>query len=142
MKPRLNFRLIVEDPVGDVTYAVQRGRTGLLMPIRAAKAELTFEFPLALADIDAVPPRLTGEFAQGPASKRFVYVNTGTAAGQKNSPWTRRAKVPLHGIKRAVLVAAQKDDLVVEARIRGIGKDGGPACATVPLILDWSISDA
>ena len=142
MKHQLNFRIIVEEPLAGVTYAVQRGRSNLLAPTRSSKAELTFEFPLTLADIDAEPPRLIGEFAQGPASKRFIYVNSGTAAGQKNTPWTRRAKVPLYGIKRSVLERVMKDDRVLEARIHGIGKDGGPACATVPLTLEWSIGDA
>ena len=143
MKPQLNFRLVVEKPLVGVTYAIQRGRSDLLPPTRASKAQLSFEFSLTLADIDVDPPRLTGAIAQGPANKRFVYVNTGTMAGQKNSCWTRRAKVPLYGIRRsqlAKLLAAHGDGLVMEARIQGIGTDGGPACATVPLLAEWSAS--
>lgn len=139
MKPQLNFRVIVEEPLAGVTYAVQRGKIDVLAPKRSSRKKLTFEFPMTLADIDAEPPRLTGEYAQGPASKRFIYVNTGTAAGQTNTPWTRRAKVPLYGIKRALLERALSDNLVLEAHIHGIGKDGGPACATVPLTREWSI---
>lgn len=145
VKRELNFRVIVKEPLAGVTYAVQRGKADLLAPAHSSKGELTFEFALTLADIDANPPRLTGEFAQGPANKRFVYVNTGTMAGQKNSPWTRRAKVPLYGINRSMLaklVEAERGDLVLEARIRGIGKDYGPACATIPFLSEWSVVGA
>jgi hypothetical protein len=144
MKRQLNFRIVVEDPVGGATYAVQRGRSELLPPSRSTKSKLEFEFQLTLADIDADPPRLTGEFAQGPAKQRFVYVNSGTMAGQTNSGWTRRAKVPLYDIKRSVLAKAVKSksgDLVLEARFHGVAKDGGPACATVPLLSGWTVCE-
>ena len=143
MKRQVNFRLIVEMPLAGVSYAVQRGRSDLLPPVRSSRAQLSFEFPLTLADIDADPPRFTGEFAHGPARKRFIYVNTGTMAGQQHSCWTRRAKVPLYEIQRSLLAEVLKataGGLVLEARIQGVGKDGGPACATVPILSDWSIS--
>jgi hypothetical protein len=143
MNRQLTFRIVVDHPLAGVTYSVQRGRSDLLAPVRPTKSELVFEFPLTLADIDADPPRLTGECAQGPAQQRFVYVNSGSLAGQKDSCWTRRAKVPLHGIKRSVLAKAVKrgegEDLVLEARIHGLARDGGPACASVPLLAEWSI---
>jgi hypothetical protein len=145
MKRQLKFRIIVEYPLAGVTYAVQRGRADLLPPARSTKSELVFEFPLTLADIDADPPRLTGEFAQGPAKRRFIYVNSGSMAGQKDTCWTRRAKLPLYGIKRSVLAKVMKregEDLALETRIHGLAKDSGPACATVPLLLEWSISGA
>jgi len=139
MKLQLKFRLIVEEPLAGVTYAIQCGKSNVEAPKHSSKKKLTFEFPLTLADIGTEPPRLTGAYAQGPPSKRFVYVNTGTAAGQKNTCWTRRAKIPLNGIKRATIEEAMSDDVVLEARFHGIGKDGGPACATVPLTREWSI---
>ncbi len=139
MNPKIDFRVIVEEPLAGVVYAVQRGKSDLVLPTRSTKQTLVFEFALTLADIDAKPPRLTGEFAQGPANERFVYVNTGSRAGQKHSPWTRRAKVPLYVLERALLQKALRGAAVVEARIHGIGKDGGPVCGTVPGILKWSI---
>jgi hypothetical protein len=142
MKRQAKFRIVVVDRLPGVTYALQRGRSGLLPPIRYKATELAFEFYLTIADIDADPPRLTGVFAQGPPKKRFVYLNSGTMAGQAESCWTRRAKVPLSGIGKSQLSkASQRDGLVLEARIRGTAKDGGPACATVPLLSNWAISD-
>jgi hypothetical protein len=105
MKRQVNFRIVVEEPLAGVTYAVQRGRSDLLAPSRSTHSERAFEFSLTLADLDADPPRLTGECAQGPAKQRFVYVNSGYMAGQKNSCWARRAKVPLYSIRQAVLVS-------------------------------------
>ncbi len=145
MKTQLEFRIIVEHPLAGVIYAVQQGRSALLAPLAKSKKELVFEFPLTIADIEADPPRLTGEFSQGPSKKRFIYVNSGSAAHQLNTPWSRRAKVPLYGLKRSILAEALKDwseAVVLEARIHGLAKDGGPACATIPLLSDWAIADA
>jgi hypothetical protein len=140
MKRQAKFRIVVVEPLPGVTYALQRGRSELLPPARTTATELVFEFALTIADIDADPPRLTGEFAQGPPNKRFVYVNSGSMAGQAGSLWSRRAKVPLYGIGKSELSEASQRDGVLEARIRGIAKDGGPACATVPLLSKWAIS--
>lgn len=145
MKSQLIFRIVVEDPLAGATYCVQRGRSELLVPSYSTISILIFEFPLTLADIDADPPRLTGEYAQGPAQQRFVYINSGTMAGQKNTGWTRRAKVPLYRIGGSLLARAVQrasDSLVLEARIHGLAKDGGPACGTVPLLSEWSICGA
>ncbi len=57
-------------------------------------------------------------------------------ADRKGTPWTRRAKVPLYDIDRALLQQSVRNDLVPELRISGVAKAGGPACATVPLVGD------
>jgi hypothetical protein len=140
--PDVRFRIIVQGPLRGVTYAVQRGRDGLLEPVRATDDELVFEFPLTIADLDAIPPRLTGKFAQGPPSSRFVYVNSGSMAGEQDSCWRRRAKVRLDGIARSALEqVAGRPAAVLEARIAGKSRDGGPACATVPLLSHWSVAE-
>lgn len=129
-------------PPAGVTFAVQRARSGLLLPALSLPDSLVFEFPVLVADADAQPPRLTGEFAQGPPAGRFVYVNSGTYAGQPGSRWSRRAKVPLSGISLALIHTALGSNTALQASIRGTGKDGGPACATVPLLADWTISES
>lgn len=143
MKTQIRFRIIVEKPLKGAIYAVQRGKNNVLPPTSATDSELAFDFALVLADIDAEPPRLTGEFAQGPASARFVYVSSGTLAGQTFSCWTRRAKVPLYRIQRSLLaevLSRGPEAALLEARIHGLSKDGGPACGTVPLLSEWSIA--
>ncbi|TAH35273.1 MAG: hypothetical protein EYC70_13415 [Planctomycetota bacterium] len=85
--------------------------------------------------------RFLGEFAQGPPAARFVYVSSGARAGQGGSCWDRRAKVPLGGITpeqaRRVLAG---EGLVLEARIGGTARDGGPMCGAVPLLgAGWTV---
>jgi hypothetical protein len=138
MNPSINLRIIVVDPPTGVTFALQAGKANLQPPEKASP-ELVFEFSLTVADLDSTPPRLTGKFAQGPPARRFVYVNSGTMAGERQSCWTRRAKVPLSGISTALIEKALQDDQVVlEASIAGKAKDGGPACASVPLLTAWT----
>ena len=141
MKTQLTLRIVVVDPPDGVAFVVQRGRFDLLAPVKVTASSLIFEFPVAVADAASQPPRLTGEFAQGPPSGRFIYVNSGTLAGQTHSCWTRRAKVPITRIGHSLLRSALLGDLVLEARIFGKARDGGPACATVPLLVAWALAD-
>lgn len=135
------LRIVVVVPPAGVTFAMQRGRTDLLAPVRVASDSLVFEFPVSVADATAQPPRLTGEFTQGTPASRFVYVNSGTSAGQTGSCWSRRAKVPLSGISSQLLQAAlRRPHNILEARVAGTARDGGPACAAVPLLTKWQVA--
>ena len=79
--------------------------------------------------------RFFGAVAQGPPEGRFVYVCSGTLAGQAESCWTRRAKVPLDGITWRLIERVLSDGrLRLEARFQGRAGDGGPNCATVKLL--------
>ena len=82
-----------------------------------------------------------GPFTQGPPASRFVYVNSGTLAGESGTPWTRRAKIPLAGITTAMMrKALAAPGVRIEARIEGTARDGGPACATCrPIGGGWSV---
>ncbi|HEY7635758.1 MAG TPA: DUF5990 family protein [Gemmatimonadales bacterium] len=80
-------------------------------------------------------PSLLGRVTQGPPSARFVYVNSGVRAGQADSCWDRRAKVPITGITSHLIDSVEhKRGTRLEARIAGTAGDGGRACATVPLL--------
>ena len=88
-------------------------------------------------------PRLLGPFTQGPPAQRFIYICSGTCAGEADSRWTRRAKIPLTGITDALLAQWRKGSpACLEARIKGTAKDGGPACASVALLDGWRIIPA
>ena len=130
----VTLRIIVVAPVPRVRLAVQQGRDELLPPASSSRAETRFDFTAEVAHTgDGV--RWRGPVVQGPAAGRFVYVNAGLRAGQPDSCWDRRAKVPLHGITPAlVAVARTTSDCVLTARMAGQARDGGPACATVPLL--------
>jgi hypothetical protein len=127
----VSVRIIVESP--PVRFAVQRGKDELLEAISTTATQLIFEFDVrARDDGSGSTPNFLGPFAQGPVGGRFVYVNSGTMAGESDAGWTRRAKVPLGGITWALIRKA--DGAFIEARIGGTARDGGPACATVPLL--------
>jgi hypothetical protein len=136
------FRIRVLDPPRGVVFRMQRGRTELVPPARESATSITFDFTLRVElDRPAVRGRLLGPFAQGPPAARFVYVNSGKHAGQPDSPWDRRAKVSLMTITPALIEEALASrDAVIEAEIAGTGRDGGPACATVPLLSGWRVA--
>ncbi len=138
MKTEMWLRVILIDPPAGVLFAVQRGRDELLPAFSSTADRICFEFPVYLIDANSQPPRITGAYAQGPAAARFVYVNSGTAAGQVGSCWTRRIKVPLRGLGSALLQSlGTANEYALAAEISGRARDGGPACATVPLLSDW-----
>ncbi|HKR64653.1 MAG TPA: DUF5990 family protein [Thermoanaerobaculia bacterium] len=138
----VRFRIIVLDPPTGVTFRVQRGRTDLLAPSIETAHAFTFDFTLRVEAGADGQPRLLGPFAQGPPAKRFVYVNSGKHAGDAKSCWDRRAKVQLGGVDTSLVEQAARTGAVIETQIVGTGRDGGPACATVPLIGGWRIASS
>jgi hypothetical protein len=133
----LLLRIVMEDPVPGVAIVLQRGVTAKAELVRAAATSpeaLVFEFDAAAeGSLPDGRPRLLGPFVQGPPQARFVYLCVGQSAGQHGSKWNRRVKVPLGGISWD-LVQALPQGGRLEARIAGRGRDGSPACATVPLL--------
>jgi hypothetical protein len=76
---------VVAPPPG-VRFAMQRERAGLHPPTDEQAEALWFDFSLRLGA--ALPDgafNFLGEFAQGPREDRFVYINSGTLAGQEGS---------------------------------------------------------
>jgi hypothetical protein len=138
-QPELRLRITLTEPPTGVRFAMQRGRFELSEAVETRADALVFEFSVKVGDASCAPPRLLGEFTQGPADGRFVYINVGTSAGQFGSPWTRRIKIPLYSMTPELVVAAlAKPGTVLETRIKGTGRDGTPACATVPLLAPWA----
>ena len=98
----LDLSIILEDPLPGVDYALPKG-TGskheLTQKQRSAKGEnLQFDFTVRVKPGKDGGPNFLGPFVNGPTGERFVYLNIGTSAGQLDSVWTRRLKVPLRGI--------------------------------------------
>ena len=144
MESELPIRLVLVDPPSGVDYGVQYG-SGAEYQTRfvqqAKKGDVVFDFPLTVTDNrkDGLP-NFKGPFAQGPLANRFIYIDVGTYAGQKNTPWSRRMKIPLQGITWALIEQViKKPGPKLEARIPGTGKDGGPSCATVKLLDQWRV---
>ncbi|HEU0298998.1 MAG TPA: DUF5990 family protein [Longimicrobium sp.] len=132
----ITLRVVVVDPPAGVVWRMQRGRHELVDPVSAAEGRLVFDAAVRVGgDRPDGGPNLLGPFAHGRPDDRFLYVNSGTSAGQHPSPWSRRAKVKLAGIDWGLVERAESDpDTVLEVRFAGTLRDGSPACATVPLL--------
>ena len=143
MELQLPIRVVVENPPANVTFAVQRGKAGdLLEPSDIAADRLTFEFSIRAAD-ESGTPNFLGPFVHGPKGGRFLYVNSGTSAGQADSCWTRRAKLHLSSIDWALVQkVVSTRGAVLEGRIAGTGRDGGPSCATIPILGGWQLTQS
>ena len=81
-------------------------------------------------------PKFSGSFVQGPADGKFVYIDIGTYAGQTDTVWSRRLKVPLTGITWKD-IDSLSGNLILQASVPGTGRDGGPNCATVKPFEGW-----
>ena len=130
-------RILVIDPLPECTYALQQ-RDGAVDQVQIAgtqSLEFTAAITLTLTPDNTFDPR--GLYVHGPRNGRFLYVCSGTLAGDARSTWTRRAKVSLGGIEVAVPKVVEAMPPLIEATIAGRSRDGGPACASVPLIQPW-----
>lgn len=136
---RLTLRIVVRNPVAGVALAMQSGKDQLLMPVRVAPDEIVFEESVRIARDTKGALALRGPIIQGPPAKRFVYITIGRSAGQYDSPWTRRTKVPLGSVTQPLIEGALAAGGVLEAEYEGTARDGSPACATVPLRTDWHV---
>ena len=145
MERQVTLRIIVERPPSGVDFGVQEGHGNDYKTVqkqRYTKQDLRFEFPIRVREAKNGQPNFLGSFAQGLANNRFIYLDIGTHAGQTNTPWGRRLKIPLAGITWAMIEQASDTSLVIEARVPGTGRDGGPTCGTVKQFSGWMLSRA
>jgi hypothetical protein len=126
------LRIVLEQPTAGVDFGLQKGHGSdyeVVAKQRSKGRDLEFEFTVDAHTNKKIGkddlPNFTGPFVQGPTGQRFVYINIGTYAGQTNTPWSRRLKIPLSGITWDMLHSGK----MLTAHIPGTGKDGGPSCA-------------
>jgi hypothetical protein len=143
MDRELKLRIVIEKPPAGIDYGLQKGRGSeydTVQTQRSSEGDLVFEFTVAVKQIGSRAPALAGRFVQGPAASKFVYIDIGTYAGQKNTQWSRRLKVPLTGISAPMIARLARDPAaVLETRIPGTGKNGEPNCATVKPFAGWAV---
>jgi hypothetical protein len=130
------LRLTIQDPVPGVAYSLQNKKSEAVGRVIAGNEPLSFDVPVRIAP----GPKFLGEFvrSEGP-TRRFVYIAIGGQAGLAASPWSRRAKIDIHTLPIELLEQALAGK-VLEARLPGRDKDGGPACATVRPLGDWRVA--
>jgi hypothetical protein len=127
-----------------VDFGLQKGRGRdyeTIQKQRLAAQDLRFEFTAPVTTgVNGGTPGLLGPFVQGQPGARFVYLDIGAYAGQTDTTWSRRLKVPLTGITSDTINRlANYPGLVLEARVPGTGRDGGPNCGTVKPFGGWKL---
>ena len=144
MEREITLRIVVERPPSGVYFGLQKGSGSnyeTVQTVESKSADLKFEFTVRVRQGKDGRPNFLGPFVQGPTHERFVYLDIGTCAGQTNTPWTRRLKIPLRGITWELISPTTKSSLAtLEARVVGTGKDGGPSCGTVKSFEGWKPS--
>jgi hypothetical protein len=137
MELELKLRIILEEPPRGVDFGLQLGKGTAYQTThkqqRSKAKDLSFNGIVTVKDNRADgSPNFLGPLAQGPPTARFIYIDVGQYAGQTDSCWSRRIKIPLVGIGwDTIKKATNKPGLVLEARLPGTGRDGGPTCGTM-----------
>jgi hypothetical protein len=143
MEHELTLRIVLEKPPAGVDFGLQKGRGSSYETIqkqRSTAEDLRFEFTIRVQKHKDGTPNFLGPFAQGPPRDRFVYLDIGTYAGQTNTPWSRRLKIPLRSITWKVVEQALNSSKPLEARVPGKGSDGSPSCGSVKRLDGWKLS--
>ena len=141
MEREISLRIVVERPPAGVFFGLQKGSGSeyeTVQTVESKSADLQFEFNVRVREGKDDLPNFLGPFVQGPTHERFVYLDIGTYAGQTNTPWSRRLKIPLRGITFELIAqTAKSSSAALEARVAGTGKDSGPSCGTVKPFEGW-----
>ena len=140
----ISLRIILVAPPMGVDFGIQEGKGSNFKTIqmqRSKDSDLQFECNVGVkGSKDDGPPNFVGNIVQGPPLGRFIYIDIGKSAGQFNSEWQRRIKIPLAGITWEMIEKTVDDPKrILTASIPGTGKDGGPICATVKPIDGWKV---
>jgi hypothetical protein len=137
----LRLRVILEKPLPGVSYGLQKGRGsdyGTVQTQTSKGRDLRFEFSVRVKPgSGSAEPNFLGPFVQGPHRARFIYLDIGTYAGQEDSTWSRRLKIPLEGISWDMIDRISRDPRgLLETHVAGTAR-GGPTCGTVKPFSGW-----
>ena len=131
------LRVTLRRPPAGVQYCLGRTDDGEVHePKISTGRDLSFDLVLrARPGADAKSVNLTGEYAHGTSTTRFIPIGVGTLAGQADSCWTRVVKISLSGITpRMIREVSARSGARLAAGVEGCDKCGAPVCATVPLL--------
>jgi len=143
MESILTLKIILENPTAGVDYGLQEGKDSDFNTIQTKRGngkDLKFECSVRVKFNEGKNPVYLGPFAQGPSNDRFIYIDIGTCAGQIDSCWSRRLKIPLSGITMEMVQQVLSDPKqLIETIVPGSGKGGGPNCGTVKPFNGWKL---
>ncbi|MBY0494249.1 MAG: hypothetical protein K2Y23_08530 [Cyanobacteria bacterium] len=92
MTSEVAVRIVLQDPPAGVLYGIQRGKGSNYRVDFAQtpkRGDVTFDFAIGVS-VKNGKPDFSGEYVQGTPARRFIYIDVGTYAGQKDTPWSRR----------------------------------------------------
>lgn len=138
---KVPLRIVVESPPAGVDFGIQSGKGSAYETVgtqRARGTDLRFEIEIGVRE-GSDQPRFTGPFVQRSAPNQFIYIDIGEFAGQKGG-WSRRMKIPLTGISHNMIRRTASGKSLLETRVAGTAKDGGPNCATVKPFQGWRVT--
>jgi uncharacterized protein DUF5990 len=138
----VTLRIILEAPPPGVDFGLQEGHGNNYKTVQTQRSEtsdLIFTFIARAKQNAAGEPVFLGPFTQGPPHERFIYLDIGAYAGQKETQWSRRLKIPLSGIDWKMVEQASGSARVLETRVHGTGRDGGPTCGTIKPFNGWKL---
>ncbi|HMJ47960.1 MAG TPA: DUF5990 family protein [Ferruginibacter sp.] len=145
MDKELTLKIVLENPPGGIDFGLQKGSGSKYETIqiqRSGNKDPEFEFPITVRLNKDGLPNFLGVFVQGPTDQRFIYIDIGKCAGQRDTAWSRRLKIPLTGISLNTIRELSTDsNKILEAKVAGTGRDNGPNCATVKPFRGWHISN-
>ena len=146
MELEITLQIILIKPTPAVIFGLQKGSGSNYETVQkqiSISNDLSFKFTVKIKADRAKEelPKFSGSFVQGPADNKFVYIDIGTAAGQYDTIWSRRLKIPLIGITWKDIDSLSGNSML-QASVPGTGRDGGPNCATVKPFGGWHLSQA
>ena len=145
MDQTVTLQIILLKPTPGVVYGVQKGSGSNYETVQkqhSISGDLIFRLLIKIKGDRKKDelPKFSGEFVQGPAGGKFIYIDIGTYAGQQDSAWSRRLKIPLTGIKwENIDELTAHGHSCMETHVPGTGRDGGPNCATVKPFGGWQL---
>ena len=143
MQSEITLQIILIKPTPGVMFGLQKGSGSNYETVEKqipVSNDLSFKFTITVKGDRSKDkyPRFSGSFVQGPAGNKFVYIDIGTYAGQPDTIWSRRLKIPLTGITWKDIDSLSELS-ILQTSVPGTGKDGGPNCATVKPFAGWHI---
>jgi len=124
-----------------IELGIQSGKVDIDPPTKRTRDGAVFSIQVRVQT--KAPSRtlnFLGPYIQGTPQDRFIYLSwTGLVRGRRQM--FRRIKLPLKSIRYSQVLKAMAGHGRLEASISGIDPDGGPACATVPLLgKGWTVA--
>ncbi len=143
MESEITLQIILIKPTPKVVFGLQKGSGSNYETIQKQipiSNDLSFTFTIKVKGDRSKDtfPKLSGSFVQGPTDNKFVYIDIGTTAGQSDTIWSRRLKIPLTGISWHNIDSLSGNSILL-AIVPGTGRDGGPNCATVKPFEGWHL---